>query len=39
MLKMDAYFRKYKLAIEVDEQWHNGRDIDYELERQKPIEK
>ena len=30
---------KYKLAIEVDEQGHNSRDIDYEIERQKAIEK
>ena len=25
---IDAYFPKYKLAIEVDEQGHNSRDID-----------
>ena len=36
--KIDAYFPKYKLAIEVDEQGHNDRDIDYEIERQKAIE-
>ena len=36
--RIDAYFLKYKLAIEVDEQGHNGRDIDYETERQKAIE-
>ena len=30
---------KHKLAIEVDEQGHNGRDISYEIERQKAIEK
>ena len=35
----DAYFPKYKLAIEVDEQGHNDRDIDYEIERQKTIGK
>ena len=29
----------YKLAIEFDEQGHNSRDIDYEIERQKAIEK
>ena len=33
-----AYFFKYKLAIEVDEQGHNERDIDYEIERQKATE-
>ena len=36
--KIDAYFPKYKLAIEVDEQGHNDRDIDYEIERQKAME-
>ena len=33
------YFPKYKLAIEVDEQGHNARDMDYEIRRQKAIEK
>ena len=32
--KIDAYFPKYKLAIEVDEQGHYGRDIGYEIQRQ-----
>ena len=36
--RIDAYFPKYKLEIEVDEQGHNGRDNDYEIERQKAIE-
>ena len=36
--RTNAYFFKYKLAIEVDEQGHNDRDIDYEIERQKAIE-
>ena len=36
--RTDAYFPKYKLAIEVDEQGHNDRDIDYKIERQKAIE-
>ena len=36
--RIDAYFPKYKLAIEVDEQGHNSRDIDYEIEKQKAIE-
>ena len=31
--RIDACFSKYKLAIEVDEQGHNDRDIDYEIER------
>ena len=37
--RFDAYFPKYKLAIEIDEQGHNDRFIDYETERQKAIEK
>ena len=37
--RTDAYFPKYKLAIEVDQQGHNDRDIDYEIERQKAREK
>ena len=27
--RIDAYFPKYKLTIEVDEQRHNSKDIDY----------
>ena len=37
--RIDAYFPKYKLAIEVDEQGHNNKDIDYEIRRQKTIGK
>ena len=37
--KIDFYFLEYKLAIEVDELGHNDRDIDYEIQRQKAIEK
>ena len=37
--RVDAYFPKYKLGIQMDEQGHNGRSIDYEIERQKAIEK
>ena len=29
--RTDACFPKYKLAIEIDEQEHNDRDIDYEI--------
>ena len=36
--RIDVYFPKYKLSIEVDKQGHNDRDIDYEKERQKAIE-
>ena len=37
--RTDAYIPKSRLAIEIDEQGHNDRDIDYEIERQKTIEK
>ena len=37
--RIDAYFPKYKLAIEVGEQGHNDRYIDYEIERQKAVGK
>ena len=31
--KIDLYFEKYKLAIEVDELGHDDRNIDYEIQR------
>ena len=34
--RIDLYFPEHKLAIEVDEK---GRNIDYEIKRQKAIEK
>ena len=37
--RIDIYIPKYKLAIEIDGKGHNNRDIDYEIERQKAIEK
>ena len=37
--RIDEYFPKYKLAIEVDERGYNSRYIDYETERQKALEK
>ena len=37
--RIDAYFPKYKLVIELDEQGHNDRPMDYEMERQKATEK
>ena len=36
---IDPYFPKHKLTIEIDEQGHNDRDIDYEIRRQKKLEK
>ena len=37
--RVDLYFHKYKLVIEVDEFGCSGRDIEYEIKRQKAIEK
>ena len=37
--KIDLYFHEYKLAIEVDELGHNDRNIDYEIQKQRAIEK
>ena len=37
--QIDLYFHKYKLAIEVDELGHNDRNIDYEIQRQRALEK
>ena len=36
--RIDLYFHKYKLVIEVDELGHNDRNIDYEIQRQKELE-
>ena len=37
--RIDLYFHKYKLAIEVDELGHTNRNINNEIERQKALEK
>ena len=37
--RIDLYFHNYMLAIEVDEFNHCDRNIDYEIKRQKAIEK
>ena len=37
--RLDLYFPKHKLAIEVDEKGHTGRDKRKEIERQETIEK
>ena len=37
--RIDLYFDDYRLTIEVDEYGHNDRNIDYEIQRQKGIEK
>ena len=36
--RLDAYFLKYKLGIEVDEYNHEGRNFEYEQSRQLMIE-
>ena len=37
--RIDPYFSKYKLAIELDEQGHKDRNIGHEIQRQKTLEK
>ena len=37
--RIGPYFHEYKLAIEVDELGHNDRNIDYEIQRQRALEK
>ena len=37
--RIDLYFHKYKLAIEVDELGHNDRNINYEIQRQQALER
>ena len=36
--RIDLYFQNYKLAIEIDENGHIDRNIDYEINWQKVIE-
>ena len=37
--KIDIYFHEYKLSVEVDKLGHNDINIDYEMQRQRAIEK
>ena len=37
--RIDLYFHEYKLAIEVDELGHNDRNADYQIERQRALER
>ena len=37
--RIDLYFHKYKLAIEIDEFGHDDRNIDYKIERQRALER
>ena len=36
--RIDLYFLDYRLVIEIDENGHSNRNIDYELKRKKEIE-
>ena len=36
--RIDLYFHDYKLAIEIDENGHSDRNIDYKIKRQKTKE-
>ena len=37
--KIDLYFPEHKLAVEVDEKAHTDRNINYEIDRKKAVEK
>ena len=37
--KIDLYFSKHRLAIDIDEKGYKNRNNDYEIKRQKAIEK
>ena len=37
--RTDIYFHEYKLAIQVDELRYNDRNIDYEIQRQRALER
>ena len=39
LFKIDIYFTKYSLAIEIDEKGHTDRDLIFEEKRQKALEK
>ena len=39
MFRIDIYFTKYCLAIEIDEKGHTDRDLIFEEKRQKALEK
>ena len=37
--RIDIYFYEYNFAIEIDELGHNDRNTEYEIKRQREIEK
>ena len=38
LFRIDVYFTKYFLAVEIDEKYHNDRDLIFEEKRQKALE-
>ena len=39
LFRIDIYFTKYFLAVEIDEKGHTDRDLIFEEKRQKALEK
>ena len=39
MFRIDIYFTKYCLAVEIDEKGHTDRDLELEKKRQEALEK
>ena len=39
MFRIDIYFTKHCLAIEIDEKGHTDRDLEFEKKRQEALEK
>ena len=39
MFRIDVYFAEYCLAVEIDEQNHEGRELIFEKKRQEVLEK
>ena len=39
LFRIDIYFSKYSLAVEIDKKGHNDRDFIFEEKRQKALEK
>ena len=39
LFRIDIYFSKYSLAVEIDEKGHTDRDLEFEEKRQEALEK
>ena len=39
LFRIDIYFTKYCLAVEIDEKGHTDRDLEFEKKRQEALEK